>query len=245
MCTSASAEPRTGQAITTPPGAHATVELREEPALGNLAMSIVHDLRNPLAAIHSGAELLNGPTLPEQDVRRLARNMYNASLRIQEMLQDYVDLFRTSEGRRRPARIHCLVSRAVERIAGIAKAQSVMVVQDVPADLVLTVERRRIESVLGNLVANAVEAMPHGGSVHVSAVQVERSVVIRVLDTGPGIAPEIRERLFQPFVTARKANGWGLGLTNARQAVIEHGGEIWLESPSGRGACFAFRLPMQ
>jgi signal transduction histidine kinase len=69
-------------------------------------------------------------------------------------------------------------------------------------------------------------------------------VVIRVLDPGPGIAPEIRDRLFQPFVTARKPNGWGLGLVQARQVVIDHGGEMWLESPPGRGACFAFSLPV-
>jgi len=60
---------------------------------------------------------------------------------------------------------------------------------------------------------------------------------------GPGVAPEIRDRLFQPFVTARKSDGWGLGLASARQVVIDHCGDMWLESPSANGACFGFSLP--
>ena len=116
--------------------------------------------------------------------------------------------------------------------------------QDVSVDLVVTVDRGRIGSVLANLLANALEAMPNGGLIHISAIAVSDSVVIRVLDTGPGVAPEIRECLFQPFVTARKPNGLGLGLTQARQAVVDHGGEMWLEPSRGRGACFAFSLPV-
>ncbi|MBZ5621419.1 MAG: HAMP domain-containing histidine kinase [Acidobacteriia bacterium] len=219
-----------------------STNLRDEGALGSLAMSVVHDLRNPLAAIHSGAEMLNGSQLPEQHVRRLARNMYNASVRIQELLQDYVDLCRSRESQPHPTNLRSLVAHAVDRIAAMAEAQSVVVVQDVPAWLVLTLDRRRIGSVLANLLANALEAMPAGGSIHISTIAGENSVAIRVLDTGPGVAPEIRDRLFQPFVTARKPSGWGLGLAQARQIVLDHGGEMWLESPPGGGACLAFSL---
>jgi len=57
------------------------------------------------------------------------------------------------------------------------------------------------------------------------------------------LQPKIRDRLFQPFATAQKSNGWGLGLIQARQVVIEQGGDMWVESPSGRGACIGFSLP--
>ncbi|HSB13272.1 MAG TPA: histidine kinase dimerization/phospho-acceptor domain-containing protein, partial [Bryobacteraceae bacterium] len=80
---------------TEPVPMQAGLDPRNVAALETLAMSIVHDLRNPLAAIHNGAEILNRSQLPEQQVRRLTRNMYNASVRIQELLQDYVDLCRT------------------------------------------------------------------------------------------------------------------------------------------------------
>jgi signal transduction histidine kinase len=240
----AAGEPRTALCMKAgPTPTQSGVDLRIEAALGTLAMSIVHDLRNPLATIHSGAEMLNNSQLPERQVRRLASNMHSASVRIQELLQDYVEQCRTKGSRRHPSNLRSLVAEAVDRIAAAAEAQSVVVVQDVPADLVLTVDDSRIRSVLINLLANALEAMPTGGSIRISTIAAETSVVVKVLDTGPGVAPEIRDCLFQPFVTVRKPNGWGLGLAQARQAVIDQGGEMWLESPSGRGACFAFSLP--
>ncbi len=211
--------------------------------MGAIAMSIVHDLRNPLATIHSAAEMLTNLRLPEPQVRRIAGNMYNASLRIQEMLQDYVDAYQSRKSRRQRSNLCSLVVHAVQRISALAEAQSVVVAQDVPADLAITLDRRRIGSVLANLLANALEAMPAGGSIHISAVTEERSVVIRVRDTGPGIPMPICRRLFEPFVTAGKASGWGLGLAQARKVILDHGGEIWHESPSGGGACFALRLP--
>jgi len=237
-------ELRTGHfGKSKPTSIRAGVDPRNDTGLGTLAMSVVHDLRNPLAAIHGGAEMLKSLQLPEQQIRRLARNMYKASVQIQAMLQDYVDRCRARESRPQPSNLHHLVAQTLDRIAPAAEAQSVIVAQDVPADLVVTVDRGRIGSVLANLLANALEAMPTGGSIHISASAAKSSTVIRVLDTGPGIAPEIRDHLFQPFVTARKPNGWGLGLTQARQVVLDHGGEMWLESPPGGGACFAFSLP--
>jgi signal transduction histidine kinase len=105
------------------------------------------------------------------------------------------------------------------------------------------VERSRIERAFINLLANALEAMPDGGSIQISAELAGDSVVVHVSDNGPGVAPEIRSQLFQPFVTAGKRNGLGLGLALSRQTVIEHGGDMWVDSQPGRGARFSFRLP--
>ena len=85
--------------------------------------------------------------------------------------------------------------------------------------------------------------MPDGGEVRISAVFENGSAVVHVEDTGPGVAPEIRGKLFQPFVTAGKRNGLGLGLALTRQTIVEHGGDMWVESETGRGARFSFRLP--
>jgi signal transduction histidine kinase len=123
-----------------------------------------------------------------------------------------------------------------------AEIQSVDIVQAVPDGVMTVLDRHRIHRVLMNLLVNALEAMPDGGTLHISAVSDRASVLIRVRDTGPGIAPEIRSRLFEPFATVGKANGLGMGLAFARQAVIDHGGDIGTES-SDQGACFAIRLP--
>lgn len=209
----------------------------------SLAMSILHDLRSPLAAIYSGAELLKSSPLPDHQVRQLGRSIYNASVRMKDLLDDYIEQYRIREMQPQVSNLGCLVANAVAKIAAVADAQSVAVTQDIPGDLCITVHRARIDSVLANLLGNALDAMPDGGSIHISGIAREDSVVVRVLDAGPGVAPEIRDRLFQPFVTARKSNGWGLGLASARQVVIDHGGDMWLETPSGSGACFGFSLP--
>jgi signal transduction histidine kinase len=85
--------------------------------------------------------------------------------------------------------------------------------------------------------------MPGGGTIRILAIPKHHSVLIKVRDTGPGIDPEIRDRLFQPFVTAGKTDGLGLGLAFSRKAVLDHGGWMWVELGS-QGTCFAFSLPI-
>jgi two-component system, NtrC family, sensor histidine kinase HydH len=205
--------------------------------------SIVHDLRNPLTAIHGGAELLVGSRLSQPQIHRIARNMYGASLRMKELLDEILNRWASREREAEFCDLRDLIASAVDKIAVIAESQSVRIVQNLPDRLVIAVERHRMQSVVVNLLVNALEAMPTGGTIDISAVCDEYSVVVHVCDSGPGIAPEIRQRLFQPFATAGKTNGFGLGLALSRQAVIDRGGEMWAESSSHQGACFAFRLP--
>ncbi|HEY2842147.1 MAG TPA: HAMP domain-containing sensor histidine kinase [Bryobacteraceae bacterium] len=204
--------------------------------------SIVHDLRNPLAAIQGSAEMLVGSRLSQPQVDRIARTVYCASVRMRELLEEFLDRSRSAEKEMESSDLRELVAGAVAKIATSAEFQSVCIVQAVPGGLEIAVDRYRIHRVLVNLLVNALEAMPNGGSIYISAESDGDSVLIRVRDSGPGIIPEIRGRLFQPFATAGKANGVGLGLAFSRQAVIEHGGDMWAES-SHQGACFSFRLP--
>ena len=204
--------------------------------------SIVHDLRNPLSTIHGSAEILISSRLTEPQVHRIARNMYGASIRMKELLDEVLTRFIETERGVEPTDLRELVTSAVDKIGPAAEAQSVQIVQDVPENLVIPLDRQRILRVFVNLLVNALDVMPDGGTIRISALLEHRSVLIKVRDTGPGIAPEIRDRIFQPFVSAGKASGLGLGLAFSRQAVIDHGGRMWLESGSA-GACFAFCLP--
>lgn len=211
--------------------------------IGRLSGSIVHDLRNPLAAIYGGAEMLVDADLPPVHVKRLAGNIYRASRRIQELLQD---LLNVSRGKSRPpeiCRLREVAAAACESLAATAEGQGVAVSLSIPPDIELPLERSRMERAFVNLVANALEAMPDGGEIQISATLDGGSAVVQVQDNGPGIAPEIRASLFQPFVSAGKRNGLGLGLALTRQTVLEHGGDMWVESEPGQGARFQFRLP--
>jgi len=205
-------------------------------------VSIIHDFRNPLTAIHAGAEMLIRYRLSALQVQRLARDMYGASVRMQELLDEFLDRCKGSEGERELSDVRGLTTHAVSSVTPAAESQSVEIVQDVPEGLTIVADRRRIRRVLVNLLVNALEVMPNGGTIRLSAFSEPGAVVIQVRDMGPGIAPEIRDRLFQPFATAGKPHGVGLGLAFSRQTVLDHGGEMWAES-YGKGSCFSFRLP--
>jgi len=211
--------------------------------IGRLSGSIVHDLRNPLAAIYGGAEMLVDGDLPPAHVKRLAGNIYRASRRIQEMLQDLLNVSRGKDRAPEVCRLREIASAARDSLAAAAEAQAVAVSLEIPPDIEVPVDRSRLERAFVNLIGNALEAMPGGGEVRITAEVEDGSALVRVEDNGPGIAPEIRSQLFQPFVSAGKRNGLGLGLALSRQTVLDHGGDMWVDSEPGRGARFSFRLP--
>jgi signal transduction histidine kinase len=212
--------------------------------IGRLSSSIVHDLRNPLAAIYGGAEMLVDADLPPAHVKRLAGNIYRASRRIQELLQDLLNVSRGARRSQEICRLREVASAACESLAAVAEGQGVTIVQEIPAEIELPLDRSRMERAFVNLIANALDAMPEGGEVRISARVDGNAALVEVTDNGPGIAPEIRSKLFQPFVTAGKKNGLGLGLALSRQTVLEHGGDMWVQPAPVRGARFYFRLPL-
>ena len=212
--------------------------------IGRLSTSIVHDLRNPLAAIYGGAEMLVDGDLSGPQIQRLALNIYRSSRRVQELLQELIDVPRGKIRSPEPCSLREVVEAAAESYSGVAASQNVEVIIDVPGDFELPLERARMERVFLNLIGNAFEAMPDGGTLRISAGQDGASIVVKVEDTGPGIAAQIRPRLFQPFVSAGKKNGLGLGLALSHQTVIDHGGDMWLDRNVEAGARFCLRLPV-
>jgi len=209
---------------------------------GWLSTSIVHALRNPLGTVFAGAEMLMRLDPASTQAKRLATNIYRAAGRMRELL---ADLAGESCGNKSPAeicKIHDVITAASEAALPAAETRSVQILNEVPAGIEIPLERSRMERVFVNLIANALEAMPHGGSIHVGASKSGNCILIEVEDTGPGIPIEIRDRLFEPFVTAGKDHGLGLGLALSRQTVRDHGGDIWVEPAAG--ARFVVRLPL-
>jgi signal transduction histidine kinase len=208
--------------------------------IGRMATSIVHDLRNPLAAVYGGAEMLVDSDLPPESVKRLARNIYRSSRQIQELLQDLLDVSRGKA----PSLELCRLADVVDAACHSLAHDHVAIHQQIPHEIEIPVERARMERVFTNLLGNAVEAMPGGGEIHIRASRNGKSVLVEVEDTGPGISQEVRARLFEPFVSAGKKNGLGLGLALSRQTVQAHGGEIWADPKGASGARFWVRLPI-
>ncbi|MBV8865291.1 MAG: HAMP domain-containing protein [Acidobacteriaceae bacterium] len=212
--------------------------------IGRLSTSIVHDLRNPLAAIYGGAEMLVDADLSPEQSKRLALNIYNASSRIRKLLQDLSEVARARGKAAEICQLADIVKAAAAVVAREADLQRVSITIDVPNAAQVNVERERLERVFLNLINNALEAMPEGGSLHIAAEKENDCILVRVEDSGPGLAAQARATLFQPFSSFGKRNGFGLGLALSRQTVLEHGGDLWADDRGRPGACFLLRLPL-
>jgi signal transduction histidine kinase len=209
--------------------------------IGRLSTSIVHDLRNPLAAIYGGSEMMVDSDLPPAQVKRLAQNIYRASRRIQELLQDLVNVSRGKQKTVEVCRLRDVIGAAWEELAPSAETQAVQVFLDVPEDIELPLERSRMERVFVNLFSNSLDAMPNGGRIEIAARRDNSVVLVQVGDTGPGLSSEVRASLFQPFHSGKR-NGLGLGLALSRQTVLDHGGDMWADANGSGGARFCLRL---
>jgi signal transduction histidine kinase len=210
--------------------------------IGRLSSSIVHDLRNPLASIYGGAEMMMDGNLSEAQLRRVATNLYRSSRAINDLLQELVDVSRGRTQAPEMCRLSEVIAAASDTHASSAEQQGVRIDAAVDSSIELPLERARIERVFLNLIGNALEAMPNGGFVKIGAERNGNSVLVRVDDTGPGIPPSVRKHLFQPFVSEGK-NGLGLGLALSRQTLLDHGGDLWAEETESSGARFRLRLP--
>jgi signal transduction histidine kinase len=213
--------------------------------LAQLSASLIHDLRNPLAVISAGAELLMDGDLERTQSRRLAFNIHSASRRLAQLFQDLVDI---SRGNREPLtnlRIVDVIQDAIEQVRGAPEFQEVCVKIVTPEWIQIPMRRKSIERVFVNMINNSLESMPAGGHLCIIAKIDGDNVIVTVDDSGRGVPDHVRAKLFEPFVSGGKKNGLGMGLLLSRQTLIEHGGDLWLGNKAGPGARFCLRLPLK
>ena len=204
--------------------------------------SIVHDLRNPLGTVIAGSEMLMELDLAPAQVKRLAANVLRAAGRMRDLVADLTGASCGNKSIPEICKIRDIIAAASDVASPVAEKQSVRILNNVPGGIEIPMARSRVERVFFNLIINALEAMPHGGEIRIGAKKADNCVLIEVEDTGPGIPLGIRDRLFEPFVTAGKDRGLGLGLAISRQAVRDHGGDMWTEPAAG--ARFVTSLPL-
>jgi signal transduction histidine kinase len=210
--------------------------------VGWLSTSILHDLRNPLSTIYAGAEILMDLDPSPPQAKRLAVNIYRAAATMWELLADLTSVARGNRLTAEIWDIREVIATASDAASAARGHHGIEILLDVPGKIELPLIRSCMERVFFNLIINAFEAMPGGGRVRIGARTAGNCVLIDIEDTGPGIPCGIRDRLFEPFVTTGKQDGLGLGLALSRQAVLNHGGDIWIEHAIG--ARFVIRLPL-
>jgi signal transduction histidine kinase len=215
--------------------------------VGNFARSIVHDLKNPLSIISLSAETLDRP-----DVRPEARAQAQVRIRKQvERISDMVgDILIFTEGKPadaeiKPASYYTFVLDLIADLRAEAELKDARIeMQNEPPAILIQFNPRRLSRVFSNLVHNATDMMLNGGTIFLRFHCDEKEIVTEIEDTGPGIAPEIADKLFEVFATFGKAHGTGLGLSICKKIIEDHKGRIWARNEPGRGAVFAFALPL-
>jgi signal transduction histidine kinase len=214
--------------------------------------TVSHELRTPLTSIMMAAEML----LEEEETRdpqstrgKLVRNIVKGAARLTSLVADLVNISRDDEFKPRleldSVAIEDLVANAVGIVQPLVAAKRQTIdVNPAPPGTVVRVDRLRFEQVLINLLSNAQRYTPPAGHITVSTRVARSEVIVTVTDSGPGIAPEDKELIFEPFYRGDRS-GLGLGLAIAKSLVDLHNGRIWVDNSDGRGSEFCVALPLQ
>jgi signal transduction histidine kinase len=206
---------------------------------GRFASMVGHDLKSPLQTIRNAAHLLR--EVPERKDEMLDM-IENSVMRADKLIEDFRSNVRDLPLSLETQNLGSLLKAVVEE-AGIPDSvtKSLKVGDGLEA---VTFDLFKMRRVLENLIGNAVEAMPKGGVLKITADRREKEVIIEVTDTGVGTPEEEMQDLFKPFHTT-KLKGLGLGLTFCKRAVDAHGGTITVESQVGEGSTFTVRIPLK
>jgi signal transduction histidine kinase/ActR/RegA family two-component response regulator len=227
---------------------------RASRAKDDLLSTVSHELRTPLTAMLGWARLLREGRLSGARAERALEVIERSGQSQVRMIDDLLDVSRIVTGRlrldMRATDLAEVVTAAVETVRSMAVQKHMRIDVAIAARPVRVFgDRERLQQVVWNLVNNAVKFTPAGGAVTVALDASGGDGVLTVRDTGPGIAPEFRARLFEPFQQAQSVNGrttggLGLGLSIVRRIVDLHRGTVGAESEPGHGATFVVRLPL-
>ncbi|HEY6971255.1 MAG TPA: ATP-binding protein [Candidatus Angelobacter sp.] len=218
-------------------------------ALGQLSAGLAHEIRNPLGVIKGSAEILN-QKLSSSDAlaKELAGYIYTEVNRLSGLVSRFLDFARPSQLVLRPLELPPLLDRALKSVAEQQPANAVKIKREYAQEIApVMADEQLCDQVFTNLISNAWEAMGDNGGELSIRVQpqnsgLRREVIVEIEDTGPGIPPDLKEQIFNPFFTTKKS-GVGLGLAIVTKIVDAHGGTVRVTSEAGHGACFHVSLP--
>jgi two-component system sensor kinase FixL len=220
--------------------------------IGEMASGVAHELNQPLAAIatyaHACERLLGVPTPDIEEVQTALREIAGQAVRAGDIIRRLRSLARAEDLQRRPVDINTVIVELTELIQPNAQAHEVTYRVSLDRGLpLLSVDRGQVQQVILNLVRNALEALAEaltrGGEILLHTRRsADGDVEICVCDNGPGVAPGMVDRMFDPFCTS-KPTGTGLGLAISRTIVRAHEGTLSYRSNEPAGACFTIKLP--
>jgi signal transduction histidine kinase len=213
--------------------------------LGEMAAVLAHEIRNPLGSIRGTAEILRDDYRPGDPKHEFIEIQIKETERLNHVVEDFLRMARQQPLEMRDCSIREELETIVTLVAKDAQDRGVSLrLEPNVEQAVIRGDGEKLRQGFLNIVINALQATPSGGSVSISLNKVESGFVINFRDSGPGISPENLQRIFEPFYTT-KPDGTGLGLAVTRKIIDGHGGTMDIKSETGRGTTVSVRLPLQ
>jgi signal transduction histidine kinase len=217
-------------------------------AMGALVAGVAHEVRNPLFGVSSTLDAMEARFGERDEYHRYMQVLRGEIARLNDLMRGLLEYGNPSEQILSPTSMAEVVRQALSACDSMTEHADVEITTRVPEDLAqVLMQPSRMVQVFRNLIENALQHTPPGGSIRVEAGVVADNgrhwVECVVQDSGPGVEPEDRTRIFEPFFSRRR-NGTGLGLSIVHRIVEEHGGQVAASSGSTRGGLFTVRLPM-
>ena len=222
------------------------IETERLAAIGELSAAVAHGIRNPVAGIRAAAQLAGLEIAADHPLSENLADIIEEADKLDASIKGLLDFAKPFEPHPAPCQVGTIVTRALASLRSQISSQGIVVDTAIDPELPEAhLDAVQIEQVLLCLLSNAVEVMPDGGRLTVTGRLTDDRARIRmeVIDTGPGIPPEQRPRLFKLFFTT-KPTGTGFGLAVAKKIVDRHGGTIVVESQPGEGSRFIVELPL-
>jgi two-component system NtrC family sensor kinase len=219
-------------------------------AVGRLAAGVAHEINNPLTGVLTFSHLLLKESPENSRQREDLQTIIEATTRCRDIIRALLNFSRQNEPHKRLSNLNDVLGEALNLTRNQAHLHRVTVTQTLDAALPhIVIDPFQVQEVAVNIILNAIDAMPEGGSLAVSTQLTDGGrgpwAEFRIIDTGTGIPPEIIDRIFDPFFTTKPpGKGTGLGLAISYGIVTEHGGEIGVTSEPGKGTAVTVRLPV-
>ena len=213
-------------------------------ALGQLSAGLAHEIRNPLGTIKASAEMLTRYVPPDNPLAQEMAGFISTEVdRTNSLVTRFLDFAKPLAPQREPADLSQIIDRAIAAVE--RETTRVSLYRNYSPDLPkLPLDPNLMQQVFYNLILNAAQASPEGGSVTIKTKSLPDGAEVSIIDRGTGIAPANLETIFNPFFTT-KPTGVGLGLPIVQKIVDEHGGHLTVDSEEGQGSTFRVYLPCE
>ncbi|MBF0337561.1 MAG: PAS domain-containing protein [Nitrospirae bacterium] len=220
-------------------------------ALGRLSANVAHEIRNPLMVIGGYARRLNKLMPQSSWEKQCAEVIYSEVTRLEMILKNALSYAKNTQLNLQYYNVNHVVEESINNYADICSEKNIRIKKTITAVPDVPIDKSQIRQVMDNLISNAIDAMPTGGVLGVSTettlTDQRQYVIIKVTDTGTGVAPDKLNHIFEPFFSTKEiGTGTGLGLPLSKKIVQDHGGDITVESRPGQQGCiFRVNLPTE